>query len=200
MDDKRCIKQERSPSMEGSPEPSDVKTPPPVPSGASSPPASPSEVASRRPRSPVFKQGGPSEKAPVIDLSSSSDEVDFVANTSRDFEFAQRLYGKLNRGFLGPSGDGKIIIFSDSNKEKEEVREEKSSNPEDAAASTTVNLALTAFASDVGAPAEKSSTLAASPVDAAKDTGAAPNDSSDGLALGLTMGEGSNDRDEADVP
>jgi hypothetical protein len=136
----------------------------------------------------------------VIDLSSSSDEVDFVTNTSRDFEFAQRLYGKLNRGFLGPSGDGKIIIFSDSNKEKEEVREEKSSNPEDAAASTTVNLALTAFASDVGAPAEKSSTLAASPVDAAKDTGAAPNDSSDGLAPGPTMGEGSNDRDEADVP
>jgi hypothetical protein len=35
------------------------------------------------------RAGGPSEKAPVIDLSSSLDEEDLIAATSRDFEFAQ---------------------------------------------------------------------------------------------------------------
>jgi hypothetical protein len=33
----------------------------------------------------------------VIDLSSSLDEEDLIAATSYDFEFAQRLFGKLNR-------------------------------------------------------------------------------------------------------
>jgi hypothetical protein len=47
----------------------------------------------------VFEQGDPSRKAPVIDLSSSSDEEDFFTDISHDFEFAQRLYGELNRGF-----------------------------------------------------------------------------------------------------
>jgi hypothetical protein len=63
----------RSPSTEGSHEPSDAKTPSPMLSGSPSPPGSLSEVASCRPHSPVFEQSGPSEKAPVIDLSSSSD-------------------------------------------------------------------------------------------------------------------------------
>jgi hypothetical protein len=56
----------------------------------------------------------------VIDLSSSSDEEDLIADTSHDFEFTQRLNGELNRAVLGPSDDGKIIILSDSN--EEEVR------------------------------------------------------------------------------
>jgi hypothetical protein len=55
----------------------------------------------------------------VIYLSSSSDEEDFIADTARDFEFAQRLYGELNRGFLGPPGDDKIIILIDSDEEKD---------------------------------------------------------------------------------
>jgi hypothetical protein len=36
--------------------------------------------------------GGGFEKAPVIDLSSSSDEEGLIAATSRDFEFTQRLW------------------------------------------------------------------------------------------------------------
>jgi WD40 repeat protein len=80
----------------------------------------------------VFEQGGPSGKAPVIDLSSSSDEEDLIIATSHDFEFTQRLFGELNRVVLGSSDDGKIIVLSDFN--KEEVREEKTTGTEDAAA------------------------------------------------------------------
>jgi hypothetical protein len=54
----------------------------------------------------------------VIDLSSSSDEEDFIADTSQDFEFTQRLYGEFNRDLLGPPGDSKVIILSDSNEKK----------------------------------------------------------------------------------
>jgi hypothetical protein len=68
------IKRERSPSAKGSPLPSDAKTPPSVPSGSPAPPGSPSEISSRRPCSPVFVQGGSSEKVPMIGLSLSSDE------------------------------------------------------------------------------------------------------------------------------
>jgi hypothetical protein len=55
----------------------------------------------------------------MIDLSSSLDEEDLIAATSHDFEFAQRLFGELNRAVLGPPGDGKVIVFDDSNEEKE---------------------------------------------------------------------------------
>jgi hypothetical protein len=192
MEDKRCIKRERSPFAEENSTPNDAKTPPWAPYESPSPPVSLSEVASR---SPVFAQGGPSGKAPVIDLSSSSDEEDFIADTSRDFEFAQRLYGELNRGFLGLSDDSKVIILGDSNEEKEEVREEKSSNPKDAAAFAVVNPTLTTSAGDAGAPVEKSSTPAASPADAYEDPWAAPNDSSDGLSSGTKMGK---DNDSGD--
>jgi hypothetical protein len=200
MEDKRGIKRECSPSAEGSPTPSDTKTPPPVSSRSPSPLGSPSEVASHHPRTPVFEQGGPSKKALVIDLSSSLDEEYFIADTSRDFEFAQRLYGKLNRAFLGPPGDGKIIILSDSDEENEEVHEVKSTSPKDAAASAAVNLASTAFAGNAGALADKTSTPAASPTDANEDLGAAPNDISDGLAPGPKMGKDSNGGYEADAP
>jgi hypothetical protein len=192
MEDKRGIKQERSPFAEGNPMPNDAKTPPWAPSESPSPPISPSEVASR---SPVLEQCGPSWKAPVIDLSSSSDEEDFIADTSRDFEFAQWLYGELNRGFLGLSDDSKIIILSDSNEEKEEVHEEKSFGPKDAAAFAVVNPTSTTSASDAGAPVEKSSTPAASPTDADEDPWATQNDSSDGLSSGLKMGKDSDGGD-----
>jgi hypothetical protein len=79
---------------------------------------------------------GPSKKAPVIDLSSSSDEEDLIAATSHDFEFTQRLFGELNRAVLGPPGDDKVIILSDS--DEEEVHEEKITGIEDATTSGAV--------------------------------------------------------------
>jgi hypothetical protein len=61
----------------------------------------------------------------VVDLSSSSDEGDLIADVSRDKEVDIRLFGDLNHDFLGLPGDDKITILSDSDKEEEEVREEK---------------------------------------------------------------------------
>jgi hypothetical protein len=57
---------------------------------------------------------GPSRKAWVVDLSSSSDEEGFITDVSWDEEFIKRLFGDLNRDVLGPPGDGKIIILNDS--------------------------------------------------------------------------------------
>jgi hypothetical protein len=71
------------------------------------------------------------------------------------------------------------------------VHEEESIDAEDATASTAVNPVSIASTDDIDIPAEKSSTPAASTVDVAEDPGAAPNDSSDGLALGSKMEEGS---------
>jgi hypothetical protein len=99
----------------------------------------------------VFEQGEPSGKAPVINLSSSSDEEDLITATSRDFEFAQRLFSKLNRAILGPLGDGKIIVLSDS--DEEEVHEEKTTDTEDAFASAVVNPASTVSTDADDAPA-----------------------------------------------
>jgi hypothetical protein len=55
----------------------------------------------------------------VIDLSLSSDEENFIADTSRDAEFAKKLFGDLNRDILGLPGDGNVIIFDNFNEEKE---------------------------------------------------------------------------------
>jgi hypothetical protein len=54
------------------------QAPPSVPSGSPPPPGSPLEISSRCPCSPVFEQGGPSGNAPMIGLSSSSDEEGFI--------------------------------------------------------------------------------------------------------------------------
>jgi hypothetical protein len=118
MEDKRCIKRERSPSTEGSPLPDDAKTPPSAPSGSPPPPGSPSKVSSRHPCSPVFEQGNASGKTPMIDPST------FIVDTSRDAELARKLFGNLNHDILGPSGDGKIIVLDDSDYDAE-VQEEK---------------------------------------------------------------------------
>jgi hypothetical protein len=157
MKDKRGNKRERSPSPEGNLSPSDAKTPPPVPSGSPPPPRSPSEeVTSRRPCSTVFEQGGPfdgvSGKAPVVNLSSSSGEEDFIPDVSRDFEFAQWLFGDLNCDVLGPPGDDKTTILNDSDEEKEEAHEEKPTGAEDVTASAAVNPTSTAFAGAVNTP------------------------------------------------
>jgi hypothetical protein len=124
MKDKRDTKHARSPSKEGSPSASGDKTPPSAPFGSPPPLKFPLEVSSRCSRSPMWEQGGSSGKAPVVDFSSSSHEGDLIADVSRYEEFTRRLFGDLNRDFLGPPGDGKIIILSDSDKE-EEVDEEK---------------------------------------------------------------------------
>jgi hypothetical protein len=80
------------------------------------------------------------------------------------------------------------------------MREEKSTGAECTNASAAFNHASTASVDDADSPAEKSSTLAASPTDADEDPGATPNDSSDGLALGQDAGKSSASRDEAGTP
>jgi hypothetical protein len=52
-----------------------------------------------------------------VDLTSSLGEEDSVADTSRDEELARKLFDDLNRDILGPPGDGKIIVLSDSDDE-----------------------------------------------------------------------------------
>jgi hypothetical protein len=114
MEDKRGLKRECSPSTEGSPTPSDAKTPPSVSSVSPPSPGSPVGSVFSPPLLTVFEQGVPLGKALVVELSSSSDEEDPISDTSRDFEFTQRLYSELSRALLGPPGDGKVIIISDS--------------------------------------------------------------------------------------
>jgi hypothetical protein len=114
MEDKRGTKRSRSPSKEGSSSSSGGSTPSSASSRSPPPLGSLSEFSSRRPYSPVFQQGGPSEKVPVVDLSLSSDVEGIIPDTSRYEEFARRLFDDLNRGVLGPPGNGKVIILSDS--------------------------------------------------------------------------------------
>jgi hypothetical protein len=119
----------------------------------------------------VFEQGGSSKDILVIDLSSSSNEEDYVGDFARDFEFAQKVFGELNRDVLGLPGNGKVIILNDS-KQEEEVHEEATANTDVVPSAT----------------ARRPSTPTASPTDTNEDPGAAPNDSSDGLAPGPKMG------------
>jgi hypothetical protein len=90
-----------------------------MPSGSLSPPGFPSEISSCHPYSPVFEQGGSSGKALMIDLPLSSNEENFIADTSHDADFARKLFGDLNCNNLGPLGDGKVNILDDSDEEKE---------------------------------------------------------------------------------
>jgi hypothetical protein len=72
-----------------------------------------------------------------VDLALSSGKEDSVADTSRDEELARKLFGDLNRDILGPPGDGKIIVLSDSD-EEDETHEDTAVNAE-AAPPSTVN-------------------------------------------------------------
>jgi hypothetical protein len=108
---------------------------------------SPSEVSSHCPHSPVWEQGVSFGKAPVVDLSSSSDERDPITDVSWDEDFTRRLFGDLNRDVLGPPGDSKIIILSDSD-EEEEVREEKPANAKTVPYSAARSPAPTASVDD----------------------------------------------------
>jgi hypothetical protein len=128
--------------------------------------------------------------APMVDLSSPQGEENPIHDIACDFEFAQRLFGELNHAFLGPLGHGKVIILSNSDEEEEEVCEKKSASTKYAATSTAINPVSTASTDDIGTPAEKSSTPAASPIDADNDPRVGPNDSSDSLSPGLKVEEG----------
>jgi hypothetical protein len=65
----------------------------------------------------VLEQGGASG-ATLASIPSS-----LVVHTSRDEEFARKLFGDLNHDILGPLGDGKIIIIDDSD-DDDEAQEE----------------------------------------------------------------------------
>jgi hypothetical protein len=98
----------------------------------------------------------------MVDLASSSGEEDFFADTSRDEELARKLFSDLNRDILGPPGDGKIIILSDSDDEDEAH--------EDAAVNVEV----------VPPSAVNSPVTLASAADADKTPNGVQDDSSDG--------------------
>ncbi len=83
-----------------------------------------------------------------MDLTLSPSEKDSVADTSRDEEFTRKLFGDLNRDFLGPLGDGKIIIISDSDDE-DETHEDAAVNAEAAPPSAANSAASPTSASDV---------------------------------------------------
>jgi hypothetical protein len=106
----------------------------------------PPKISSHCARSPLWEQGGSFGKAPVVDLSLSSDEGDLIADVSRDEAFSRRVFGDLNRDVLQPPGDGQIIILSDSD-EEEEVCEEKVVDTEAGPSSAVRSPASTASAS-----------------------------------------------------
>jgi hypothetical protein len=70
----------------------------------------------------------------VIELSSSWNEEGFFTDISWDAEFTRRLFGDINRDFLGSPGDGKVIVLSDS--DEEEVAREETTADTDAASLT----------------------------------------------------------------
>jgi hypothetical protein len=123
MEDKKGVKRERSPSAEGSPLPDDAKTPTSMPFGSPPPPGSPLDVSSRHPCSSVFEQGNALGVTPVSGPSS------LVVDTSRNEEFARKLFGDLNRDLLKPLGDDKIIIIDDSD-DDDEAQEEGTAGAE----------------------------------------------------------------------
>jgi hypothetical protein len=87
----------------------------------------------------------------MIDLSLSSDEENFIADTSCDTEFARKLFGDLNCDILGPPGDGKVIILDDSDEEKE-ASNEKTAGTKLTATSAAVNSMPTASTAADDAP------------------------------------------------
>jgi hypothetical protein len=93
---------------------------------------------------------GSSGKTPVVNLSSSFDVGDLIADVSPDEAFTRRLFGDLNRDVIGPLDDDKIIILSDSD-EEEEVREEKVADVEAVPSSAARSPTSTASGDDAPA-------------------------------------------------
>jgi hypothetical protein len=142
-------------------------------------PASP-EVSSYRLCSPVFEQGGPSEKILMVDL--SSDEEDLFPDTSSEEDFAKSLFGNLNCGLLGQPSDGSVIIINDSD-EEEEAREEDAADADAAPSSTMKSPAPTTYA-----------------VDADDATKGVPDDSNGSRTPDQAQGNSSSGRDEVGSP
>jgi hypothetical protein len=148
MEDKKNLKRPRSPFDEGSSSPSKASTSPPSRSGSPPPTQSPLVTSSRRLCLPLCEQDGPSVPVPLVDLALSSGEEDSIADTSRDEELARKLFGDLNRDILGPPGDGKIIVLSDSDDE-DETPEDAAINVEAAPPSTANSTDSPTFTPDV---------------------------------------------------
>jgi hypothetical protein len=148
MEDKKNLKRPHSPSDEGSSSPSKASTPPSSRSGCPPPTQSPPATSSRHLCLPLCEQGGPSEPVPVVDLALSPSEEGSVTDTSRDEEFARKLFSDLNRDILGPPDDGKIIVISDSDDE-DETHEDAAVNAEAAPPSTANSTDSSTSASDV---------------------------------------------------
>jgi hypothetical protein len=83
-----------------------------------------------------------------VDLALSPGEEDSITDTSRDEEFSSKLFGDLNRDILGPPGDGKIIVISDSNDE-DETHKDTAVNTEAAPPSVANSADSPTSASDV---------------------------------------------------
>jgi hypothetical protein len=83
-----------------------------------------------------------------VDLALSSGEEEPVADTSWDEEIVRKLFGDLNRDILGPPGDGKVIVISDSDDE-DETHEDAAVNAEAAPPSATNSADSPTSASDV---------------------------------------------------
>jgi hypothetical protein len=82
-----------------------------------------------------------------VDLALSSAEEESIADTSRDEEFARKLFSDLNRDILRPPGDGKIIVISDFDDE-DETHEDAAINAEAAPPSATNSTDSPTSASD----------------------------------------------------
>jgi hypothetical protein len=89
-------------------------------------------------------------------------------------EFVRRLFRDLNRGVLGPSGDGKVIILSDSD-EEEEVWEEDATDAKATPSSVVESPASTASTDDA-------------------------DDANKGRSPDRAIGGSSSGRDEASLP
>jgi hypothetical protein len=117
-----------------------------------------------------------------VNLSSSSDEEGPIPDTSRDEEFAKKLFGDLNRDVLGPPGDDKIIILSDS-VEEEEVHEEDVADTKAVPSSAARILASTA-----------------STIDGDEASTRVQDDKSGDHTINREAGSGSNNGDEVGLP
>jgi hypothetical protein len=83
-----------------------------------------------------------------VDLALSSGEEEPVADTSRGEEITRKLFGDLNHDILGPPGDGKVIVISDSDDE-DETHEDAAVNTEAAPPSAANSANSPTSASDV---------------------------------------------------
>jgi hypothetical protein len=95
--------------------------------------------------SPMYEHNESFEEFPVVDLPSGEEDAFF--DTSWDEEITRKLFGDLNHGLLGPSGNDNIIILSDFD-EEEEVRKDDHADVEAMPSSAENSPAPTASATE----------------------------------------------------